>query len=99
MFQVCEPQEKEQVVIEFEGCLDNGTCMDMEANVYDALAGTDAPIVFDLAKVNFVSSSFLRMCIYASRYAGDHGFQVKHAGPFIIRVFQIAGLGAMLSDD
>jgi anti-anti-sigma factor len=99
MFQVCDPTKKSNaVVIEFEGCLDNGKCMEIESEVSDSLVKTNLPIVFDLAKVDFISSSFLRMCVYADQKAGVMGFSVTNADPLIKRVFQVAGLGAMLRD-
>ena len=61
-----------------------------------AVTGASTPVIFDLDGVDFVSSAFLRLCIYAQRQAGDHGFQIVHVGPYVKRVFKIAGLDAML---
>jgi anti-anti-sigma factor len=90
----CEPQEKR--VIRFEGCMDSAKCAEMETEVRTAVSGPSMPIVFDLEGVDFISSAFLRFCIYAQQQAGDHGFQIVNVGPFIKRVFKIAGLDAML---
>jgi anti-anti-sigma factor len=94
MSSVCEPAAA--TVIEFAGCLDTDKCMEIEAEVRSKLAGKDAPVVFDVAKVDFVSSFFLRICIIAARQAGPHGFRIVNASPFVRRVFKIAGLNGML---
>ena len=97
MLPTCEPQEK--LVIRFEGSLDTAKCDEIEADVRGAVAGSTAPVVFDLDGVDFVSSAFLRLCIYARQQAGDHGFQIVNVGPYIKRVFKIAGLDAMLKTE
>jgi anti-anti-sigma factor len=97
MVQTCEPGKN--ILIEFDGRLDTAKCLKIEASVRDMVIGTSVPVVFDLGKVEFVSSSFLRLCIYALQQAGVHGFQIINACPSIKRVFKIAGLDAMLKND
>jgi anti-anti-sigma factor len=94
MLQSCELQEK--LIIRFEGCMDTARCAEIEAEVRTAVIGASMPIVFDIDGVDFISSAFLRFCIYAQQQAGDHGFQIVNVGPYIKRVFKIAGLDAML---
>jgi anti-anti-sigma factor len=96
MLSLCEAEKK--LIIRFEGRLDTAKCAEIESEVRTAVAGSNTPVVFDLAEVDFVSSAFIRFCIYGQQQAGDHGFQIVNVGPFIKRVFKIAGLNAMLAE-
>jgi len=95
MLQTCEPNTP--VGIRFEGRLDTARCAEIEADVRARVASPSGPVVFDLEGVDFVSSTFLRLCIFACKQAGSHGFRVVNVGPAIKRVFKIAGLDSMLA--
>ncbi len=90
---------EDRLVIGFAAHMDTARCVRVEADVRAAVTKPDRPVVFDLAGVDFISSSFLRLCIYAFQQAGEQGFRVVHAGPSVKRVFKIAGLDAMLEAD
>ena len=85
------------LVVRFEGRMDTARCDEMSADVRAALAEPRRPVVFDLDGVDFVSSAFLRLCVYAFRQAGEHGFQIVNTGPLVKRVFKIAALDNMLA--
>ncbi|MDY0170064.1 MAG: STAS domain-containing protein [Thermoguttaceae bacterium] len=90
---------EEELVIRFVGKLDTATCQELESELRDRLAGSGATVVFDLAKVDFVCSWFLRLCIHAGQQTGPRGFRVVNVSPSIKKVFKIAGLDAMLESD
>jgi anti-anti-sigma factor len=94
MTSACELQE--QLLIQFHGSMDTARCEKVGQDIRAQLANPTQPVVFDLADVHFISSSFLRLCVYAARQAGEHGFQVVDVSPTIQRVFKIAGLDGML---
>jgi anti-anti-sigma factor len=94
MFPVCDVQER--LTVRFEGRMDTAKCEEIEAETREKVTQPDMPVVFDLEKVVFISSAFLRLCIYAYKQAGEHGFQIVHVDPSIKRVFKIAGLDSML---
>ena len=52
-------------------------------------------IVFDLEKVEFVASSFIRICISIFKEVGHENFSIVNTKPIIKKTFAIAGL----SDD
>jgi anti-anti-sigma factor len=95
MSPTCDPQN--QLVLRFQGCMDTAKCGEIEADVRTSLADADQPVVFDLDAVDFVSSSFLRLCIIARRQASPNGFQIVNVCPMVKRVFKIAGLDGMLA--
>ncbi len=97
MTPTCEPQER--LVFRFKGSMDTARCDEIGPDIRAQLAEPNQPVVFDLGGVDFVSSSFLSLCIHARRQAADHGFQVINVCPMIKRVFKIAGFDAMLASD
>lgn len=86
----------DRVVLRFEGRMDTAMCEQIEAAVRAATTRPSNPIAFDLGAVDFISSAFLRLCVYAWQQAGRDGFQIVHANPGAKRVFKIAGLDRML---
>jgi anti-anti-sigma factor len=93
MIPTCELQDR--LVVRFEGRMDTARCAEVATELRLSLAASPVPVVFDLAEVDFVSSAFLRLCIYAYQQASVQGFRIVNAGPFVKRVFKIAGLDGM----
>ncbi|MCD4681393.1 MAG: STAS domain-containing protein [Bacteroidales bacterium] len=52
-------------------------------------------IIFDLGKVEFIASSFIRICISTFKDVGKGNFSIINTKPIIKKTFAIAGL----SDD
>ncbi len=55
-------------------------------------------ILFDMAKVTYISSSFLRICARANSKAGHGNFCVKNLTPPVKKVFKIAGMAEIIAD-
>ncbi len=82
----------------FESRLDTSTCSGIEARVVLEIKNSKDQIVFDIGKVDFVSSAFLRICIMAAKKAGNGNFHVANAAPQIKKVFKIAGMDQFLTE-
>ncbi len=54
-------------------------------------------VVFDLAKVSYVCSSFLRICVRVSNKLGTGKLLLKNSSPEVKKVFKISGLSQMLA--
>ncbi len=54
-------------------------------------------IVFDLQDVDFISSSFIRICVSVAKQAGPGQFSIAHCQPFIKKTFKISGLDDILN--
>ena len=54
-------------------------------------------IVFDLREVDYISSSFIRICISVAKQAGSGQFSIIHCQPFIKKTFKISGLDEILN--
>ncbi len=83
--------------IHFKGKLTGSLCQDLasetEAAVRKVLTEkADAKLAFDLAKVDFVASAFLRICISAAKQLPNDRFAIVNCRPEVKRVFSIAGM-------
>jgi anti-anti-sigma factor len=54
-------------------------------------------IVFDMLEVDYISSSFIRICVSVAKQAGPGQFSITHCQPFIKKTFKISGLDDILS--
>ena len=54
-------------------------------------------IVFDLRDVDYISSSFIRICVSIAKQAGPGQFSIAHCQPFIKKTFKISGLDDRLN--
>lgn len=94
MISTCNPGNT--VELRFEPNLDTAECRRIEEDIRAAVTAPQGPVVFNLAGVEFVSSSFLRLCVYAYKQAAPGAFRVINVDPNIKRVFKIAGFDMML---
>jgi stage II sporulation protein AA (anti-sigma F factor antagonist) len=85
-----------KIIFTFESRMDTATCSVIEGDVIGQLDKARSPVVFNIGKVDFVSSAFLRICIMAAKRAADGNFHVKNAAPHIKKVFKIAGIDKLL---
>ncbi|EKD40520.1 MAG: hypothetical protein ACD_75C00024G0003 [uncultured bacterium] len=53
-------------------------------------------IVFDLGAVDYVASSFLRLCIFAAKGVPKGNFSITNTAPQVLKVFTITGLASIL---
>ena len=54
-------------------------------------------IVFDLAGVDFIASSFIRICISQAKQVGSSRFSIANCQPFIKKTLKISGLDDLLN--
>ncbi|MGW8179702.1 MAG: STAS domain-containing protein [bacterium] len=78
--------------------MDTSASNDADKDFLKFLSGEGADsIVFDLAGVTYVASSFLRLCISAAGKVEKGRFSVINTDPQIMKVFKIAGLDSVLN--
>jgi anti-anti-sigma factor len=80
----------------FSGKLDTLTCSNIEETLNERIAGflekrDVAYLVFDLSKVDYVSSAFLRICLCHFKSVGKKNFQIENPTPDVRQVFMISG--------
>ncbi len=54
-------------------------------------------VVFDIERVDYIASAFIRICIKAVQKAGKVNFSIINASPMIKKTFKIAGLDEELN--
>lgn len=53
-------------------------------------------VTINLAEVEYVSSTFMRICLKAAKMLSQGNFQVTNANPLIKETFAVSGFNAML---
>lgn len=75
--------------------MDTLTCSKIEKEYTDRItAASGKRIVFDIAKVDYVASSFLRLCIIATKDAAKNSvgkLMITNCAPSIRKVIKISG--------
>jgi anti-anti-sigma factor len=54
-------------------------------------------IVFDIKGVDYVASSFLRLCLITAKGLEKGNFSIVNTNPQVLKVFNIAGLSSILN--
>ena len=100
------PEEKQLTCI-FKGRMDTVVSSQLMAELdskyislsenEDKNALLEFSIIFDIKEVNFISSSFIRICVAAKKRVKDGKFSIINSDPFIKKTFKIAGLDDILN--
>jgi anti-anti-sigma factor len=73
--------------------------MAAEKPVMEKLEGLKGgKVMFDMTKITYISSSFLRICARANSKAGKGNFCVVNLTPPVKKVFKIAGMAEIIAD-
>lgn len=73
------------------GRLGSSHCLQIEDELDKHFSDNPQSAVFDLGKVDFVSSTFLRICIRTARRLDGGSLSIINASPFIKDVLKTAG--------
>ncbi|HBB91507.1 MAG TPA: hypothetical protein DC042_07250 [Bacteroidales bacterium] len=57
----------------------------------------DEKLVFDMQEVDYIASSFIRICVSYAKLAGPGRFSMTHCHPFVKKTFKISGLDEILN--
>lgn len=106
MLTIYNHKSENRVVFSFAGRMDTVTSMQAGETINNRLAelfGTNntgaitrVNVVFDLKEVNFIASSFIRICINMAKLTETCNFCIINCDPFIKKTFKIAGLDVSL---
>lgn len=89
--------DNSQLVCAFAGRMDTASCMEVKAEVKAKIAAYNGEVVFDMSDVDYISSSFLRICADAATTVGSEKFSIIKVNANIKRIFMIAGLVGKLN--
>ncbi|MBN1998271.1 STAS domain-containing protein [candidate division KSB1 bacterium] len=75
----------------FSKRLDSDVCKTLEPKILNKVKNNHTVIVFDLEKVDYISSAFLGICLAVFKKVGDAKFSIMNVAPEVKKVFKIAG--------
>ncbi|MDD5629340.1 MAG: STAS domain-containing protein [Elusimicrobia bacterium] len=84
--------EKDVLVCELDGQMDTVSSLKLEADLMSRVEQARQRVVFDLAKVDYISSSFIRLCLRAAKSAGPGNFSIANAPESARKLFEMVGL-------
>ncbi len=92
-----------RLVCRFDGRMDAAvnaeaqTAVEERVNALLAAQPEQLSVVFDVEKVSYVSSAFLRICLIVARKVGGDRFSVSGTNPTLKKIFLVAGLDSTFS--
>jgi len=89
--------EEGKLFCKFEPRLDTVHCLGFESEVLGRIKEFGGDVIFDLEKVNYVASAFLRICLRVCKETGTGRFSMVHVSPEVKKVFKIAGFDQELA--
>ena len=72
-----------------------GEIMQAEAGLKEIKS--EDKIVFDLKDVDYIASSFIRICVSQAKQVGPGRFSMVNCQPFVKKTFKISGLDELLN--
>jgi len=89
--------EDGKLVCHFARRLDSVNCAKWEEWLFDKVRETKMPVVFDLQKVNYIASAFLRVCVKVSKEIGSGNLSIINTCPYVKKVFKLSGFDKFLT--
>ncbi|MFH1798072.1 MAG: STAS domain-containing protein [Candidatus Omnitrophota bacterium] len=88
--------KNENLICRFAKHMDSLACAKWEEKGYKKIHDKKMPVIFDLNKVEYVSSLFLNVCVKALKRAGQDNFTVINASENVKKIFTISGLDKLI---
>ena len=86
-----------KMMIALQGRLDTMTAPELDKELQGSLSGI-AQLVFDLSKLDYVSSAGLRVLLSAQKVMNKQGtMKVLHANSIVLKIFQATGFADVLT--
>lgn len=85
----------------FSGELNSDQCAQLEADLArriaaSILANAQRKIVFDMAQTTYISSAFLRICLFYCKKVTAERFAIENTSSDLKKVFEITGFFDMM---
>ncbi|MCD4736107.1 MAG: STAS domain-containing protein [Bacteroidales bacterium] len=98
-------KQENSLLCSLEGRMGADIANELSGSIQDKIdglkgLGTDPEnlkIIFDLQQVDFIASSFIRICVKTAKQLKKDGFEVTNTSPMIKKTFKIAGLDQILN--
>ena len=87
----------DSLIIALDGSLDTNTAPQLEAELNASLDGVKT-LVFDMEKLEYVSSAGLRVLLKAQKFMDEQGsMMVRNVCPEIMEIFDVTGFDDLLT--
>jgi len=88
--------EGNTLICSFSGKMDTESCQESSEDLLKNVKESKGPVVFDLEKVDYVSSLFLGLCIAALKQLGADNFSIINIHPNVKKVLKIAKMDTLI---
>ncbi len=88
--------KNKKLICRFPKRMDSDACAKWEGKGYKKIREKKLPVVFDLNKVDYISSLFLSLCVKALKETGRDNFTVINASANVKKIFTIPGLDKLI---
>ncbi|MFC1590101.1 STAS domain-containing protein [Candidatus Omnitrophota bacterium] len=85
------------LVCAFSGRIDTEYCMKYQDEIFKKTLEASIPVIFDLKKVGYISSMFLRICVRIFNERGAGNISIVNAHPDVKKVFKISKLDSLIT--
>ena len=97
MLNIAKTQNGNELTVALEGRLDTTTAPQLETEVKENLSGVES-LVFDFAKLEYVSSAGLRVLLSAQKIMNKQGSMVvKNSSDEVKEIFEVTGFSDILT--
>ena len=97
MLNITKSQNGNELKVALEGRLDTTTAPQLETEVKESLSGVES-LVFDFAKLEYVSSAGLRVLLSAQKIMNKQGSMVvKNSSEEVKEIFEVTGFSDILT--
>ncbi len=94
---IAKTKNETALTLALEGRLDTVTAPELETTLKNELEGV-TELVFDLEKLDYISSAGLRVLLSAQKTMNRQGsMKVLHANEMILEIFEITGFSDILT--
>jgi len=86
----------DRLVCSFTGKIDSAECQNWKEELILKIRQAENAVIFDMKDVEYIASSFLRICIHTSKSIGSENFSLVNVSPHVKKVFKLAGFDKYL---
>jgi len=84
------------LICRFSGRIDTNAALSIEDALLDKVQRAGKPVVFDFDGLEYVASSFLRLCVKVVRMMGSERLKVVGSSEEIRRIFEMTGFSKLM---
>ena len=88
--------EEEKLICSFSGRIDTKSTMEIEDELIEKVQHAGKPVVFDFANLEYIASSFLRLCVKAARVIPHSKLTVINASEDILHILEMTGFDKLM---